>query len=138
MLCAVPLNPSCHHRQENIFKLCKEFKVQKLVSCLSTCIFPDKTTYPIDESMIHNGPPHHSNAGYAYAKRMVRAGLQHTQPACPAGPDPAALLQVMRCTSGSLGGTCRVDRPTYASPVTCVCRLTVCPFSGGRGEPPVP
>ena len=27
------------------------YKVQKLVSCLSTCIFPDKTTYPIDETM---------------------------------------------------------------------------------------
>lgn len=43
----------------------------KLVSCLSTCIFPDKTTYPIDETMIHNGEPHNSNYGYAYAKRMV-------------------------------------------------------------------
>ena len=37
---------------ENILKLSHEFKVQKLVSCLSTCIFPDKTTYPIDETMI--------------------------------------------------------------------------------------
>ena len=35
------------------------------------CIFPDKTTYPIDESMIHDGPPHPSNEGYAYAKRMI-------------------------------------------------------------------
>ena len=50
---------------------CKDFKVKKLVSCLSTCIFPDKTTYPIDESMIHSGPPHDSNCGYAYAKRMI-------------------------------------------------------------------
>lgn len=48
-----------------------EFKVKKLISCLSTCIFPDKTTYPIDETMIHNGPPHFSNEGYAYAKRMI-------------------------------------------------------------------
>jgi len=59
--------------QENVFRLCKEFDVAKLVSCLSTCVFPDKTTYPIDETMIHNGPPHHSNLGYAYAKRMVGA-----------------------------------------------------------------
>lgn len=42
-----------------------------MVSCLSTCIFPDKTTYPIDETMIHDGPPHNSNFGYAYAKRMI-------------------------------------------------------------------
>lgn len=46
-------------------------QVRKVVSCLSTCIFPDKTSYPIDETMIHNGPPHTSNEGYAYAKRMV-------------------------------------------------------------------
>lgn len=56
---------------ENILKLSHEYKVQKLVSCLSTCIFPDKTTFPIDETMIHNGPPHHSNEAYAYAKRMI-------------------------------------------------------------------
>jgi hypothetical protein len=46
-------------------------QIEKCVSCLSTCIFPDKTTYPIDETMIHNGPPHSSNEGYAYAKRMI-------------------------------------------------------------------
>ena len=45
--------------------------VKKVVSCLSTCIFPDDTTYPIDETMIHNGAPHESNFGYAYAKRMI-------------------------------------------------------------------
>merc|ERR1711998_502410 len=50
---------------------CRVFGVEKLVSCLSTCIFPDKTAYPIDETMVHNGPPHKSNYGYAYAKRMV-------------------------------------------------------------------
>ena len=39
---------------ENILKLSHEYKVQKLVSCLSTCIFPDKTTFPIDETMIQS------------------------------------------------------------------------------------
>lgn len=56
---------------ENIINMCHIYKVQKLVSCLSTCIFPDKTNYPIDETMIHNGPPHPSNFGYAYSKRMI-------------------------------------------------------------------
>jgi GDP-L-fucose synthase len=56
---------------DNVMECCREFGVQKLVSCLSTCIFPDKTRYPIDESMIHDGPPHWSNEGYAYAKRMI-------------------------------------------------------------------
>uniref|UniRef100_A0A3B4E2E6 GDP-L-fucose synthase n=1 Tax=Pygocentrus nattereri TaxID=42514 RepID=A0A3B4E2E6_PYGNA len=56
---------------DNVLQTAHEFGVVKVVSCLSTCIFPDKTTYPIDETMIHNGPPHESNSGYAYAKRMV-------------------------------------------------------------------
>jgi len=56
---------------DNVLECSREFGVQKVVSCLSTCIFPDRTTYPIDETMIHNGPPHASNEGYAYAKRLI-------------------------------------------------------------------
>ncbi len=56
---------------DNVLEACREFHVKKVVSCLSTCIFPDKTTYPITEDMIHDGPPHPSNEGYAYAKRMI-------------------------------------------------------------------
>jgi GDP-L-fucose synthase len=55
----------------NVLKCCHDFKVKKCVSCLSTCIFPDKTTYPINEEMLHLGPPHDSNDAYAYAKRML-------------------------------------------------------------------
>lgn len=56
---------------DNVINCSHEYKIEKLVSCLSTCIFPDKTTYPIDETMVHNGPPHESNFGYAYSKRMI-------------------------------------------------------------------
>ncbi|NXK47248.1 FCL synthase, partial [Chauna torquata] len=59
------------HINDNVLHSAYECGVQKVVSCLSTCIFPDKTTYPIDETMIHNGPPHSSNFGYSYAKRMI-------------------------------------------------------------------
>lgn len=45
--------------------------VKKLISILSTCIFPDDIEYPITEDKLHNGPPHESNEGYSYAKRMV-------------------------------------------------------------------
>jgi len=45
--------------------------VMKLISCLSTCVFPDKIAYPLNEDNIHLGPPHESNFGYAHAKRMV-------------------------------------------------------------------
>lgn len=56
---------------DNVMECCRIYKVEKLVSCLSTCIFPDKTTYPIDETMLHDGQPHKSNLGYSIAKRVV-------------------------------------------------------------------
>eukprot|EP00092_Neocalanus_flemingeri_P079309 GFUD01098792.1.p1 GENE.GFUD01098792.1~~GFUD01098792.1.p1 ORF type:complete len:320 (+),score=104.15 GFUD01098792.1:225-1184(+) len=56
---------------DNILEASHKNKVKKLVSCLSTCIFPDKTSYPIDETMLHNGPPHPSNAAFSYAKRVI-------------------------------------------------------------------
>lgn len=69
---------------DNVLHNCYIYKVTKCVSCLSTCIFPDKTTYPIDETMVHNGPPHSSNFGYAYAKRMidVQNRAYHQQHGC--------------------------------------------------------
>ncbi|KAG2749689.1 epimerase-domain-containing protein [Suillus brevipes Sb2] len=44
---------------------------KKVISCLSTCVFPDKVEYPLTEEKVHLGPPHSSNFGYAHAKRMV-------------------------------------------------------------------
>jgi len=69
---------------DNILASSHKYQVQKLVSCLSTCIFPDKTSYPIDETMVHNGPPHSSNFGYSYAKRMidVQNKAYHEQHGC--------------------------------------------------------
>ncbi|KIK68302.1 hypothetical protein GYMLUDRAFT_35688 [Collybiopsis luxurians FD-317 M1] len=56
---------------DNVLHACYEYKTQKLISCLSTCVFPDKVEYPLTELNIHLGPPHESNFGYAHAKRMV-------------------------------------------------------------------
>merc|ERR1719411_2137321 len=69
---------------DNILASSQKHNVEKVVSCLSTCIFPDKTNYPIDETMVHNGPPHPSNFGYSYAKRMidVQNKAYHEQHAC--------------------------------------------------------
>lgn len=60
----------------HVMQCCKDFKVEKLVSCLSTCAFPEPTlssniNLPIDEAVIHMGPPHPSNEAYAYSKRMI-------------------------------------------------------------------
>jgi GDP-L-fucose synthase len=55
----------------NVIECSRKHNVKKLVSFLSTCIFPDKIDYPLTESKIHLGPPHPSNDAYAYAKRMA-------------------------------------------------------------------
>jgi len=55
----------------NILRAAHEHGVKKVISMLSTCIYPDKATYPLTEDQIHNGPPHESNYAYAYAKRML-------------------------------------------------------------------
>jgi len=72
------------HINDNVLQTSFETGVRKVVSCLSTCIFPDKTTYPIDETMIHRGPPHPSNFGYSYAKRLIDISNQayHEQHGC--------------------------------------------------------
>ncbi|XP_065167062.1 GDP-L-fucose synthase [Atheta coriaria] len=68
----------------NILQASFECKVSKVVSCLSTCVFPDKVTYPITEEMVHLGPPHPSNFGYSYAKRMIDVANRayHEQHGC--------------------------------------------------------
>lgn len=62
----------------NVISFANYYGVKKTVLCLSTCVFPDKPPlredgerYPFDESALHEGPPHPSNEGYAYAKRMM-------------------------------------------------------------------
>jgi GDP-L-fucose synthase len=55
----------------NVIECCRQFNVDKVVSFLSTCIFPDNVEYPLIENKIHLGPPHFSNDAYAYSKRMA-------------------------------------------------------------------
>ena len=57
----------------NVLKASNEMNINSLIACLSTCIFPDKIdSDTIKESDLHKGPPHDSNASYAYAKRMLQ------------------------------------------------------------------
>jgi len=55
----------------NIIETCNKYGIKNGVFCLSTCIYPDKTSYPIKEEYIHDGKPHDSNYGYSYAKRNL-------------------------------------------------------------------
>jgi GDP-L-fucose synthase len=62
----------------NVIDACVWAGIPKLVCCLSTCIYPDRpyVSYPLTEEQLHLGPPHPSNFGYAYAKRMVDVQLR--------------------------------------------------------------
>lgn len=55
----------------NLLDNCMKADVGKVVSLLSTCVYPDAVTYPLTEDQLHSGEPHGSNFGYAYAKRML-------------------------------------------------------------------
>jgi len=56
----------------NIIEACEKTYVKRFIAVLSTCVFPDKPpSLPLTEEMIHAGPPHYSNEGYAMAKRML-------------------------------------------------------------------
>jgi len=73
-----------HLINENVIDCSIKNKTKKIVSLLSTCVYPDSgyVRYPLTEEQLHLGPPHDSNFGYAYAKRMVdvmsrSARIQH-------------------------------------------------------------
>jgi GDP-L-fucose synthase len=55
----------------NVIESARKNNIKNLVAFLSTCVFPDKVGYPLNEKKIHLGPPHFSNDAYAYSKRMA-------------------------------------------------------------------
>lgn len=60
----------------NIIESCRLNNVEKLVVFLSTCIFPADVEYPLTEDKIHLGPPHETNYGYGYSKRMAEVQIR--------------------------------------------------------------
>ena len=60
----------------NVLEASRLAGIRKVVSLLSTCVYPDDVSYPITEDQLHLGPPHGSNFGYAYAKRMLDVQTQ--------------------------------------------------------------
>eukprot|EP00755_Sulcionema_specki_P001147 Sspe_Gene.116397::Locus_105613_Transcript_1_1_Confidence_1.000_Length_734::g.116397::m.116397/K02377/TSTA3, fcl; GDP-L-fucose synthase len=71
MRCPVEMWKENIEMNTNVMEACRKFKVEKLITALSMCIFPNEVTYPIDETMLHKGPAHEGLIGYAMAKRMV-------------------------------------------------------------------
>ena len=57
---------------QNILEAANKNNIKKGIFCLSSCIYPENPKkFPMDETMVHDGPPHNSNMGYAFAKRML-------------------------------------------------------------------
>jgi GDP-L-fucose synthase len=49
-----------------------EYKVDRFITMLSSCIYPDyMDVYPLKEDDLHKGPPTISNFSYGYAKRCL-------------------------------------------------------------------
>ena len=61
----------------NVIKNCHSHSVKNAVFCLSTCVFPADAPLPITEESLHAGPPHFSNEGYAYSKRMLECLVRY-------------------------------------------------------------
>ena len=117
------------HINDNVLHSAFEVGARKVVSCLSTCIFPDKTTYPIDETMIHDGPPHSSNFGYSYAKRMIdvqnRSFFRARAPGEASGEGEGPEQR-------AVGGRGRPSRPRL--PLGALCLLPLLSDSGRGGQ----
>ena len=60
----------------NILRACDQYKLKNCIFILSTCIFPEYAPLPLKEENIHDGEPHITNFGYAYAKRILEIGAR--------------------------------------------------------------
>jgi len=57
---------------ENVLEACRMNKIMRGIFVLSSCIYPVyPSKFPMNENMVHESPPHPSNEGYAYSKRML-------------------------------------------------------------------
>ena len=54
----------------HVLEASRRSNVKKVVSLLSTCVYPDDVSYPLTEDQKHNRKPHSSNIAYAHAKRI--------------------------------------------------------------------
>lgn len=77
----------------NIIKACRELEIERVLSCLSTCTWPDnkpqkeegyiyEPVFPMSEKHIFWGTPYEGHRGYGWSKRMLHL---HTELAREAG-----------------------------------------------------
>jgi GDP-L-fucose synthase len=60
----------------NVLEAARVNRVKKVVMALSVGMYPPDAPLPLREEFIHDGPPHHTNAEYAFAKRLVDPAIR--------------------------------------------------------------
>lgn len=60
----------------NVLEASRQAGITNLVAFMSTCVFPNQATFPLTIEQLHAGPPHESNFGYAYSKRMLEVQMR--------------------------------------------------------------
>ena len=60
----------------NVMEAARSLKVKKLVMTLTTGMYPPSAPLPLNEDSIHNGPPHDSNYGSSFSKRLVEPAIR--------------------------------------------------------------
>jgi len=58
----------------NVLEACRKYKIKRLINILSSCVFPASCTLPLTSDQIDLGPPHNSNEGYSFSKRILSTG----------------------------------------------------------------
>lgn len=76
------INRPFTHFQDNVMMnslvldACLKNGVRRLISMLSTCVYPDKARkYPMTEDQLHESPPTPTNFSYGYAKRCMAVAI---------------------------------------------------------------
>jgi len=60
----------------NVMEAARSLNVKKLVMTLTTGMYPPSAPLPLNEDSIHDGPPHESNYGSSFSKRLVEPAIR--------------------------------------------------------------
>ena len=60
----------------NVLEAARSLNIKKLVMTLTTGMYPPSAPLPLNENSIHDGPPHESNYGSSFSKRLVEPAIR--------------------------------------------------------------
>jgi GDP-L-fucose synthase len=60
----------------NILESSVKLKIEKVILCLTTGMYPEKAKLPLKETDIHNGYPSDTNYGSSFAKRLIDPAIR--------------------------------------------------------------